>query len=309
MYFYAKFKYLTKMKKVISLLLITLLYVGINSAKAQDISPFIKVGDVNTNMDQTVTKVKSALTDKGFDIIGEYNVENNKNLKVIVYSRKDLQTTVLKVKDRGALAAALKVGLKVSGSNTTISYLNPAYLFNAYLGDNFTKHQAALQKVSNDVKSALSVLGNDNKGFGGALSAKELRKYHYKMMMPYFSDPVKLKEFSSFEHGINTIEKNLAAKKGNTKLVYKLKFSGDQIAVYGVGLLDAATGEGKFLPIIDDSHLAAMPYEIILQGKTATILHGRYRLALHWPELTMGTFMKIMSTPGEIEDTLEALCE
>jgi len=52
-----------------------------------------------------------------------------------------------------------------------------------------------------------------------------------------------------------------------------------------------------------------MPYEIILQGKTATMLHGRYRLALHWPELTMSTFMKIMSTPGEIEDTLEGLCK
>ncbi|MCD6543892.1 MAG: hypothetical protein J7K34_05240 [Flavobacteriaceae bacterium] len=297
------------MKKVISLLLITLLYVGINSAKAQDLSPYIKVGDVNTNMDQTAMKVKSALTDKGFDIIGEYNVENNKNLKVIVYSRKDLQTTVLKVKDRGALAAALKVGLKASGSKITISYLNPEYLFNAYLRGDYSKHQSALKKVENDVKSALSALGNDNKGFGGSLSAKDLRKYHYKMMMPYFSDPVELEEFSSFEEGVSTIEKNLAAKKGNTKLVYKLKFSGDKVAVYGVALLDATIGEGYFLPIIDNSHLAAMPYEIILQGKTATILHGRYRLAVHWPELTMGTFMKIMSTPGEIEDTLEALCK
>ncbi len=297
------------MKKVISLLLITLLYAGINSAKAQDLSPYIKVGDATTNMDQTATKVKSVLTGKGFDIIGEYNVENNKNLKVIVYSRKDLQTTVLKVKDRGALAAALKVGLKASGSKTTISYLNPEYLFNAYLGDNYSKHQSALQKVTKDVKSALSALGNDNKGFGGSLSAKDLRKYHYKMMMPYFSDPVELEEFSSFEEGVSTIEKNLAAKKGNTKLVYQLKFSSDKVAVYGVGLLDPTKGEGFFLPIIDNSHLAAMPYEIILQGKTATILHGRYRLAVHWPELTMGTFMKIMSTPGEIEDALKALCK
>ena len=160
------------MKKVISLLLITLLYVGLNSAKAQDLSPYVKVGDVNTTIDQTATKVKSALTNKGFDIIGEYNVENNKNLKVIVYSRKDLQTTVLKVKDRGALAAALKVGLKASGSKTTISYLNPEYLFNAYLRDNFPKHQTALQKVTNDVKSALSALGNDNKGFGGSYLLK-----------------------------------------------------------------------------------------------------------------------------------------
>ena len=52
-----------------------------------------------------------------------------------------------------------------------------------------------------------------------------------------------------------------------------------------------------------------MPYEIILQGKTASILHGRYRIALHWPELTMGTFMKIMSTPGDIKNTMQGLTE
>ena len=46
---------------------------------------------------------------------------------------------------------------------------------------------------------------------------------------------------------------------------------------------------------------------MILQGNKLTMLHGRYRIALHWPDLTMGTFMKIMSTPGDIEDALEDL--
>jgi hypothetical protein len=69
------------------------------------------------------------------------------------------------------------------------------------------------------------------------------------------------------------------------------------------------TGEGHFLPIIGEEHIAAMPYEIILQDKQATMLHGRFRIALHWPDLTMGTFMKIMSTPGDIESTLKALCQ
>ncbi len=297
------------MKKIILSALLFFVIIGLTTVKAQDLSPYINVGDSNSNMEQTTSKVKSVLKEKGFDIIGEYNVENNKNLKVIVYSRLDLQTTVLKVKDRGALASALKVGLKSNGSKITISYLNPKYIFNAYLRDEYSKHKTALQKVTNDVISALSPLGNINKGFGGGLSANDLHKYHYKMMMPYFSDPVELKEFNSFEEGVKTIEKNLAAKKGSTKLVYKLKFTSNKVAVFGVALLDAETGEGHFLPIIDNSHLAAMPYEIILQGKTATMLHGRYRLAVHWPELTMGTFMKIMSTPGEIEDTLEELCK
>ena len=297
------------MKNLIALVVLILVLSNSNLVKAQNLAPYIKVGEANENIDKTSTEVKNALQTNGFDIIGEYNVENNKNLKVIVFTRKDLQTTVLKVKDRGALAAALKVGLKSNGSKTTVSYLNPTYLFNAYLGDSYPKYESALQKTAKDVASALSPLGNVNKGFGGNISAKDLHKYHYKVMMPYFSDPVELEEFSSFEEGVKTIEKNLAAKKGNTELVYKLKFSSDKIAVYGVALQDSATGEGHFLPIINNSHLAAMPYEIILQDKTATMLHGRYRLALHWPELTMSTFMKIMSTPGEIEDALEGLCK
>jgi hypothetical protein len=39
------------------------------------------------------------------------------------------------------------------------------------------------------------------------------------------------------------------------------------------------------------------------------MLHGRFRIALHWPELTMGTFMKIMSTPGNIEEFMEGITE
>jgi len=38
------------------------------------------------------------------------------------------------------------------------------------------------------------------------------------------------------------------------------------------------------------------------------MLHGKYRIAIYWPEMTMGTFMKISSTPGDIEDMLEVIC-
>ncbi|MBT8394666.1 MAG: hypothetical protein KJN66_07420, partial [Bacteroidia bacterium] len=115
--------------------------------------------------------------------------------------------------------------------------------------------------------------------------------------------------FTSFEEGLETITKNLEAKKGNTVKVYKLVYKNQKVAVFGVGLHDKEDGESHFLPKIGEDHVAALPYEIILQGKEATMLHGKYRIALHWPDLTMGTFMKIMSTPGDIEDALEALCE
>ena len=63
------------------------------------------------------------------------------------------------------------------------------------------------------------------------------------------------------------------------------------------------------LPIIGESHVAAKPYEIVLQGNEVTMLHGRYRFALHWPELIMKTFTKIMSTPGDVENVMKSLYE
>lgn len=291
---------------LISLLFITMIS---TSLTAQEISPYMLVGDAPYSLEETEQKVSDALQAAGFEILGQYHVENNQTLKVMVFSRKDLQQITLKVKDRGALAAALKVGLKADGPSTTISYLNPEYLFQAYLRSSYDNHRAGLEKVSTDVETVLSVFGKENKGFGGAMTAEELREYHYKMMMPYFTDPVELREFSSFEAAVKTIENNLKSQKGKTQLVYSLKFADKKVAVYGIGLMDEENGEKSFLPIIGEDHLAAMPYEIIVQNNTATMLHGRYRLALHWPELTMGTFMKIRSAPGDIKDAFEGLCE
>jgi len=297
------------MKKLIILWIASVFFMGNSWVNAQEITPYIKVGESPKTMEQTELDVVKALEGKGFEIIGQYHVGNDQTLKVIVYSRNDLQAITLNVKDRGALAAALKVGLKADGPNTSISYLNPEYLFQAYLMDAYDTHSVGLKKIEADIAASLSPLGDENNGFGGAMTAEDLREYHYKIMMPYFSDPVELKEFTSFEEGVQIIEKNLAAKKGSTEMVYSLVFQDKKTAVYGVALLDDETGEKSFLPTIGVDHLAAMPYEIILENNTATILHGRYRLALHWPELTMGTFMKIRSAPGDIKDALENLCE
>lgn len=276
---------------------------------AQGLSPYIKVGVYKDNISKTASVVQSALKAKDFDLIGSYNPEGKATLKVLVFTRNDLQQTTLKVKDRGALASVLKVGLISNTEGTAITYLNPEYIFNAYLRGEYAKYSGALNKVDNDFTSALSVLGKENKGFGGSLSVAELHKYHYKAMMPYFTDPVTLNTFSSFDEGVQTIEKNLKTGKGGTRLVYKQVFKGNKVAVYGIALVSPSTGEAKFLPTIGESNIAAMPYEIILQDNKATMLNGRYRIALHWPSLTMGTFMKIVSAPGNIEDAMEAVCK
>lgn len=297
------------MRKFAYIIIAILALSGLNDLNAQELSPYVLVGETDLTLENAEAKINEALVAKGFEILGSYHPEMNQTLTVIAYTRKDLKDITIQVKDRGVLAAALKVGLKADGPGCTISYLNPEYLFQAYLRDAFDKHESGLRKIANDVAETLSPFGTSNKGFGGAMTAKELREYHYKITMPYFSDPVELKEFSSFEEGVGVIEKNLAARKGDTKLVYSMKFTKEQTAVFGIGLLNQEDGEKEFLPIIGEDHLAAMPYEIILQGRQATMLHGRYRFALHWPELTMGTFMRISSAPGYVKDVFKDLCE
>jgi hypothetical protein len=276
---------------------------------SQELSPYIKVGEINESIQKASNDVINALKSYSFTILGSYNPSDNSNLKVIAFTRNDLKNTVIKVKDRGALSAIFKVGLVNSNGKTTISYTNPDYILRAYLRDDYKKLSASLQNFGVDLKIALSELGNDFTQFGGTIDAEDLKNYHYKITMPYFTDPEELNEFTSFEEGVSIIENNLKENVGNTKMVYKLVYPSEKVAVFGIGLLNKDDGEAHFLPIIGEAHAAALPYEIILQDKQATILKGKYRIALHWPDLTMGTFIKIMSTPGDIEDTLEALCQ
>lgn len=279
------------------------------STFGQKLAPYIKVGSSDNSIASISNTIKEALSNNNFTVLGNYTPSGKSNLQVIAFTRDDLKNTVVKVKERGALAAVFKIGLVEENGITTISYTNPDYILRAYLQDNYKTFQDTFKKFSTDLNASLQVIGNEFTPFGGAIEAGKLKKYHYKIMMPYFTDPVSLNEFSSFEQGMRTIEENLKAKKGQTSLVYKVVYPDEEIAVFGVGLQSKEDGESHFLPKIGESHVAALPYEIILQNNEATMLHGKYRIALHWPDLTMGTFMKIMSTPGNIEDTLEGLCK
>ncbi|HAG16764.1 MAG TPA: hypothetical protein DCG69_09660 [Bacteroidales bacterium] len=157
-----------------------------------------------------------------------------------------------------------------------------------------------LKQIDKDAKQVLSDKYGKLTPFGGELTSEKLVGYHYKVMMPYYTDPAILETYSSFEEGLKHIQSKLA-NSPNIEKVYMQLYKEEQIAVFGLGLKNKEKGEASFLPIIGESHVAALPYEIILQGKDVSMLPGKYRIALFWPELTMGTFMKIMSTPGDIE--------
>ena len=293
------------MKRLLLLFISQIAIIGFLSA--QEIQPFYDCGTVAGSISSVKEKVKTQLKANGFIVTGGYTVGAKSSMYVLSFTSKDLQRACLKVSDRGIMAANLRIAFTLKNGKVNVTALNPKYLFLGYLRTGYDKNKIELDKVTAKAKKVFKSVSGKLTDFGGVIKENKLPKYHYMMGMPYFSDPVELKEFKSFDEAVATIKKNLKLKKGNTKLVYKLEYKSLKKAVFGVALLDKETGEASFLPKIGEKHLAAMPYEIVVEGNKATILHGRFRFAMYWPELTMGQFSKIMSTPGDVEATMKAL--
>lgn len=298
-----------KMKTHITFALLVLFlcsFSGHSFAK-DELPVYLKIATLDMQVSDAAELISTAITDGGFNILGGYHPENNPDIYILAYTEKDLQNICNRKNDRGILASILKIGFIKKDGKVEVSMINPMYIFYAYLGDYADKYNKELQNIDSDIKNSLSKVGKKFTPFGGSEEADDLKKYRFMAFMPRFSDPVDLNEFTTFNEGLTTISNNLESGKGNTIKVYELVLPEKEVAVFGIGLLDTEEGEGHFLPIIGEDNIAAMPYEIILQGNEASMLHGKYRFALHWPELSMGKFMKIMSTPGDIEDFMEEI--
>src|SRR5210317_1748358 len=172
-----------------TLIITCLLVIGITyTSSAQKIAPYIKIGESSNSVEQISEEIQKALNTHSFEILGTYNPAGKSNLQVIVFTNDILKNTVVKVSDRGALAAAVKVGIIQKDGKTTVSYTNPDYILRAYLRDNYTSFQTTFEQFSKDVKIAFEGIGTEFMPFGGAIEEKKLKNYHYKILMPYFTD-------------------------------------------------------------------------------------------------------------------------
>lgn len=299
------------MKKIgISLLLV----LAFHFVSAQNLKPYI----LGINTPESISDVKVKLADNlernGLKVVGEYQPADDKNRWVIIVSSSELENAVKNIGGLTGFAASLRIGLTSENGSTVISYTNPEYWGNAYFRDDYGKVASHYTALAAHLKNAMSASGTFvGTSFGSekGLSAEDLRDYHYMMGMPYFDDPVELGEFDSHQAALNKLKLSLSKGVPNVKLVYEISIPGKELSLYGFAL-SGEEGESKFLPIIDvgdPKHTAFLPYEVLVMGKQVLMLHGRYRIAISFPDLTMGTFSKIMSTPGNIEELLEQLTE
>jgi hypothetical protein len=268
--------------------------------------PFVLAGTSGGDVKSVAAEVKSKLTAGGFEVVGEYSPYNDAH--IIIVTNDTLKQTASK-SDFGAYGAAQRVSITRNGDQTEIVYTNPVYMAAAYrMSGDLASTRAALE----------GTLGAE-KDFGSEknLTAEDLGKYHYTVMMEYFDDPSELAEYDSQAEALKAVNAALAAGKGGATKVYQIDIPGKDESVIGVALKgtgpDDCSGDEYIMSRIDKAtprSTAHLPYEIVVSDGTAYALFARFRIAINWPHLPMmasetgATFMSIMCSPGAIEEAL-----
>ncbi len=221
--------------------------------------------------------VTSKLKKAGFTVLTTYSPAKKSYLKVVVVTNSALKKAASKPK-RG-FAAIQKV--LINDKAKTVLTTNPTYWLKAFLQKDYNAGAASTTKAA--LGKALGKLSATK----DALSSGEISGYHFMMGMPYYQDMLELKKGAK---GVKGSKKLFALKLANGATLYGVKMP------KGVEGFISKTGEDKAL---------VLPYTILVEGGNAYALHAKYYLAISYPLLSMGQFMKISSTPDAIERALK----
>jgi hypothetical protein len=277
------------------------------SALADDIlMPFVFAGNQSGDVASVAADVKSKLKAAGFEIVGDYSPYDGAEVIVVT---SEAQKAYAAKSDFGAYGAIDRIAITKNGDNVEVSYTNPVYMAAAY------RMATDMADIRAQLEGALGA--EMDYGSEKNLTAEDLRKYHYTVMMEYFDDPSVLAEYDSQEEAVKAVEESLAAGLGATEKVYRVDIPGKDETVFGVALkgadADDCSGDEFIMSRIDKDtprSTAHLPYEIVVSDGTAYALFARFRIAINWPHLPMmasetgATFMNIMCSPGAIEEAL-----
>lgn len=274
-----------------------LLVSGMASAVDEMLKPYVLASTAGQPIDKKAAEVKAVVAAHGFQVVGEYTPYNGTH--IIVVTSDALRKSAAK-SDFGAYGAVERISLTETGKGLQVAYTNPLYYANAY------RMKDSLADVAAELEKALGK--KSDFGSKDGLSASKLRKYHYMIMMPYFTDQVELASYDSYEDAVKAVEANLGAKKGGVSKVYRVDLPNKNESVFGVAITEGDGADKTIMPVIDladPKHTAHLPYEMVVSKGKVYMLHGKFRIALDFPDLTMGTFMKISGAPSAIEEKLK----
>ena len=267
------------------------------------ISPYIQGDSVaGGNIQAVATAVEGKLKSGGFKVVGKYFPKSLAGYGVVIATDEAMLDEVASVGGPAVLGAAIRVGIKADGS---VAYTNPDYWYRAYFRKSFDKKEAAVKAVQARLQDALGA----GKGQGGDESASNLSNYRYMIGMERLdSSKNQLAEYGSFAEALKTVRDNLAKGAGKTAKVYEIVMQDRKLAVFGVAMNDSANNDGEWIKRIDmQDNIAGLPYEIYVVNTEVGAPHGRFRIALAFPDVGMGQFMRISTLPNAIIETMSAV--
>ncbi len=269
-------------------------------------SPFVLASSTTGSLSDVTGTTVDALVDSGFEIAGQYSPVEGSNL--IVITSKELKE-IAAMSERGGYAAGQRVAVTQAGDRVEVSFMNPLYLQHGY------RLNGDMQLIASTLSETLgyeSACGAGNK----KMTAKKLGKYRYMLGMERFDNPSDLGSFESYEAAVNAVEEGLAREGDALSQVYRIDIPGKEQTVFGVAMHMTNDDEKDIdsayqMSIVDFEGCkkrAYFPYEVLVNGRQVEALHMRFRMALHFPNLSMmgeHGFTQLITAPGSIEDALQ----
>lgn len=283
---------------------VSLFYVSSGIAADAKIKTFILAEKTKGDVATVVTATKAKLSKAGFDVIGEYSPYSTAS--ILIVTNKTLKDNAAQ-SDFGAYGAAQRVTVTKAGDEVQVAFTNPTYMSHAY------RMKSDLAGITTKLKSALGDLG----GYGPdeGVTAKDLRDYQYKWLMPYFDDPIELVDYGNQLIALEKVEALLAKdNKAGVKKVYRIDVPGKPETVIGVSMagpdnLDCS-GDKYIMDNIDFKKVKStghLPYEIVISKGKVYTLPAEFRIAISFPDLSMmgsNSFMSIMCAPLAIQEAV-----
>jgi hypothetical protein len=258
-------KMITKLSAAMALLFFTAV-----SLQAKDISAYYDAPYASAKT------VKTKLGKAGFKVLTTYSPANKDYLKVIVFTNKKLQS--IASKKHRAFAAVQRV--MVDSKTKTVRVTNTEYWLRAFMQKDFKAGSCK------DVKASIGKALGKLTATKDVLDSGDIAGYHYAFSMPYYEDMLELKAGKTT---VNPKKKLFELKLANGATLVGVKLSSTE----------------KFIETIGEDKALALPYTILIEDGKAYALHAKYYLAVSYPLLTLGQFMKISSTPDAIESKLK----
>lgn len=280
-----------------TLIAIGLLASSFNLAASSNYKPFVLADTLTGSLDEVTTQVTTKLKSAGFEIVGQYSPYIDGSARIIGITNTDLKAAAQAAKhSQGGFGAVLRVAITDNKGTIEVSYVNPPYIGYAYhLGD-----------MGEIEKTLETTLGNmDSFGSAKGLSKKSLDEYHYAWLMPYFKDSKVVAKFASHEAAVAALDKAIGHPDSDMSTLWKVRIAEDQI-VYGVDLnkgwwKDKMKNIMGKLDVTSPKATAALPWEMLISGNEIIYLPGKFRIAMMFPDTSMGQFMTIKDVPDQMD--------